>query len=446
VRVEKPRQIAVRLLQQQAEGRERLESLLDQGLGSVELQPADRALVQELVYGVTRWQALLDWFIARKTQGRTQKQALQILLRLGLYQLFWLDRIPDHAAVHETVQLARHLGFGLQSGFINAVLRGCLRERPALEREWQRLKEQQPALGFSHPEWLCQRWAKRWDPKGLRALLEWNNTPAKVWARRNTLRADAEQLARMFEQQGVLFTPRQFPWTPADVVFELRAHPPLSTLPSFRQGLFYVQDPSTLLAVQSLDPQPGERVLDLCAAPGGKATYIAQLMGDRGTVVAEDASVDRLELLRQNCARLGMTCVVPTSRVSGAAAAAGPAGEFDRVLVDAPCSNTGVMRRRVELRWRIQPAELERLRRLQLGLLRQAASRLGAGGRLVYSTCSLEPEENQELIEAFCREAPTFRVKAQHELTPMQDEVDGAYVCVLERCASPEPKLGATNV
>src|SRR6185503_3790151 len=172
VRLEKPREIAVRVLRHDP-APERLEAVLEQALSRSPLCPADRALTQELVYGVTRWQTTLDWFIARKTQGRSQKSLLQILLRLGLYQLFLLDRIPDHAAVHESVQMARQLGFGPQSGFINAVLRGCLRERPALEQEWARLKEQAPHLGFSHPEWLCVRWAKRWGQQGLRQLLEW---------------------------------------------------------------------------------------------------------------------------------------------------------------------------------------------------------------------------------------------------------------------------------
>src|SRR5204863_9660747 len=139
-----------------------------------------------------RWQAALDWMIARKTQGRTQKPLLQILLRLGLYQIFWLDRIPDHAAVHESVQLARDLGCGPQSGFINAVLRGSLRDRSELEQALARLQEEQPHLGFSHPQWLCARWTARWGQAGLRQLLEWNNTPAKVWARLNTLKATAE--------------------------------------------------------------------------------------------------------------------------------------------------------------------------------------------------------------------------------------------------------------
>jgi 16S rRNA (cytosine967-C5)-methyltransferase len=424
VRPQKPREIAVQVLQRQIGARERLETVLEEALTRAALAPADRGLAQELVYGVTRWQATLDWIIAARTQGRMQKPVLQILLRLGLYQLFWLDRIPDHAAVHESVQLARELGYGPQSGFINALLRGCLRERPAIEQAWEKLKQDQPHLGFSHPEWLCTRWAARHGPAGLRQLLEWNNTPANVWARVNTLKTTPEQLARQFEEEGVQFSPRPFSWAPPDLMFELRSHPALTTLPSFQQGFFYVQDPSTLLAVRELDPRPGERVLDVCAAPGGKTTFIAQLMQNQGLIVAEDNEPARLRRVEENCARLGVTCVQTQASVAGDELPR----SFHRVLVDAPCSNTGVMRRRVELRWRVQPAEIERLRATQLRLLRQAASRLLPGGVLVYSTCSLEPEENQGVLELFQRENPAFELQAEQEVNPIRDNVDGGYV------------------
>jgi 16S rRNA (cytosine967-C5)-methyltransferase len=222
-------------------------------------------------------------------------------------------------------------------------------------------------------------------------------------------------------------------------MFELRSHPPLATLPSFQQGLFYVQDPSTLLAVCELAPRPGERVLDLCAAPGGKTTFIAQLMQNQGPVVAEDNDPARLARVQENCLRLGVSCVQVQRPDTGSGievptkgeGQAGAAQKFDRVLLDAPCSNTGVMRRRVELRWRIQPAEIERLRGVQLRLLRRAVSRLRPGGTLVYSTCSLEPEENQQVVQEFCRETAGVQCVAERVLTPVQDHVDGAYVARL---------------
>ena len=520
--VQSPREIAARVLQVRDRTADYVENLLDPGLQA--LSPADRRLCQELVYGVVRWQRTLDWLIARQTEGRTQKATLQILLRLGLYQMFWLDRIPDHAAVHETVALARQLGYGPQSGFVNALLRHYGRERDETRQRLEDLKRAQPGLGWSHPDWLCARWQQRWGAGKLRQLLEWNNTPPPTFARVNTLRADPGKLLERWRDEGLDYALLREDWFEDNLVFELRAHPPLAGLPSFRQGLFYVQDPSTLLAVRLLDPKPGETVLDLCAAPGGKTTYIAQLIQNRGRLVAGDSNDLRLQLLRENCDRLGISCVqtvvlgnetnpfarphpAPSAMEPGSAdlsplpsgpgetAGSGaksalrfpsapldstpvlpvpegtaielgamrarrsadfspppavspgrrgsglnsallnstgvvPGGrdKFDRVLLDAPCSNTGVMRRRVDLRWRIRPEEIDRLKSVQLELLDGAALQTKSGGVLVYSTCSLEPEENGEVVKEFLAGHANFKLERERELLPFVDGVDGAFV------------------
>ena len=430
VRSEKPREIAARILVRHAQGEGWAEHLLEAELArpGVMLSPADRGLAQELVFGVVRWQAALDWLIRRRTDNRQQKLTLLILLRLGLYQIFWLDRIPDHAAVNESVELARQLGCGPQSGFINAILRGCLRERDTLKRELNDLRRTDPALGWSHPQWLCDRWRARWGDANLQLFLEWNNRPPPTCIRVNRLKATPEELAAAFEQEAVLFTPRLLDWAGNDLVFELREHPPLATLESFRKGFFYVQDPSTLLAPMLLDPQPGETVLDLCAAPGGKTTFIAQLMQNRGCILAHDSEPKRLALVQENATRLGVTNIecLPAWNAESLA-------PVDRVLVDAPCSNTGVMRRRVELRWRVTPEEIERLRKLQLDLLQRASTVVKPGGVIVYSTCSVEPEENSELIEVFLNTRPEFRLETERQLTPFQDKVDGGYVAKIMR-------------
>ncbi|MCU0782470.1 MAG: 16S rRNA (cytosine(967)-C(5))-methyltransferase RsmB [Verrucomicrobia bacterium] len=455
---QKPREIAAQILQRRRGGDEFIESLLERALAGAKFSAADRGLCQELVYGVVRWQATLDWLIARKTAGRTQKPALQDLLRLGLYQIFWLDRIPDHAAVNETVEMAKLLGFGPQAGFINAVLRGYLREHDETRKLLADLKVSQPALGWSHPEWLVERWRKRWGDEHTRQLLEWNNTPPKTFARvnmlkfgsgraRHSVRAEvalnqsgahgvsrptmenAGDLLTQWRDEDVEYDFVRHDWIEENLVFELKSHPPLATLPSFTQGLFYVQDPGTLLAVRELDPHPGDTILDFCAAPGGKTTFIAQLMNNQGRIVAQDVSEERLKLVRENCARLGVTCV---QIVSASAFSLQPSA-FDKVLLDAPCSNTGVMRRRVDLRWRIQPEEIQRLRTMQLDLLRQAAIAVKPGGVLVYSTCSLEPEENSEVVKEFLAARRAFTLERERELRPFADGVDGAFVAAFVR-------------
>ena len=422
----------MRILKRRVTSTDYVENLLDTELAKAQLLPKDRALCQELVYGTVRWQATLDWLIARKTAGRTRKPALRDLLRLGLYQIFFLDRIPNHAAVHETVELAKRSGFGSQAGFINAVLRGYLREFDAAKRLLVELKTTQPPLGFSHPEWLWTRWQNRWGAAKTAQLMEWNNTPPKTYARVNTLKTDAGKLLAQWRDENVDYDFFRRDWTDENLVFELKSHPSLAQLASFQQGLFYVQDPSTLLAVHELNPQPGETVLDFCAAPGGKTTYIAQLMQNQGHIVAQDISSERLKLIQENCHRLGVTCVEITPALDTPHRER-HSSHFDKVLVDVPCSNTGVMRRRVDLRWRIRPAEIERLRATQLDLLRQAAAFLKTGGTLVYSTCSLEPEENVGVVKCFLSESAEFKLADERELLPFVDGVDGAYVAKLVR-------------
>ena len=418
------------------------------------LSSADRGLTQELVFGIIRWQETLDWLIARKTQGRTQKPGLQDLLRLGLYQIFWLDRIPDHAAVHETVEQAKRDGFGSQAGFINAVLRGYLRENEETRALLNELKISQPALGYSHPEWLVTRWQKQFGDERTRQLLESNNTPPKTFARANLLalgRAgsplpaaaphtqsgahgvtrptsnDVTRLIEAWRAEGVDYDFVTRDWTGENLMFELKSHPPLTTLESFQKGWFYIQDPSTVLAVRELDPRPGETILDLCAAPGGKTMFIAQLMNNQGRIIAHDNVPDRLKLIQENITRLGVTCAETTSDLDPRPST------LDRILVDAPCSNTGVLRRRVDLRWRIQPDEIERLRATQLDLLHKSAARLKPGGTLVYSTCSLEPEENTALVQQFLATQPGFKLERERQLLPFVDGVDGAYVARMVR-------------
>jgi 16S rRNA (cytosine967-C5)-methyltransferase len=429
VSVQKPREIAARVLHRAGSSSEFIEKILDLELRDASLSPPDRRLCLEMVYGVTRWRATLNWLISRKTPDRPQPPLLQILLQLGLYQLFWLERIPSHAAVHEMVELAKNLGMTPSAGFVNAVLRGYDREGNETEKLIQDLRTNQPALGFSHPEWLWERWRTRWGAEDAIRLMQWNNTPPQNFARVNTLKVVPSDLQALWRREGVEFVPRNYDWTANDLVFELTSHPPLETLTSFKLGFFYVQDPSTLLAVHELDPKPGQSVLDLCSAPGGKTTYIAQRMENRGRLLAQDIQPKRLSLVRENLTRLGVTCAdtapAPSAPIKTAVRA------FDRILIDAPCSNTGVIRRRVDLRWRIRREEIQRLREMQMRLIRQAAAQVKPGGALVYSTCSLEPEENRQLVQAFLIENSQWKLLRERELVPFKDGVDGAYVAKL---------------
>jgi 16S rRNA (cytosine967-C5)-methyltransferase len=428
VRPEKPREIAANILAQRQKG-SYIETILDGALARSSLKPEDRRFLQELVYGVVRWELPLDWLISRKTQGQPQKPFVQNLLRLALYQMFWLERVPSYAAVNETVEICKTNGLQLQAKFINAVLRGYGREMDETRKALEDLRKTRPWLACSHPEWLYRRWGKAWGQNRTTQLMDWNNQPPSTYARVNRLKIDAEQLAETWNKEGIVFQNASWDWVPANTIFRLQSHPSLATLRSFQEGLFYIQDPSTLLAPSLLGPQKGESILDLCAAPGGKTTFLAQLMQNEGRIVASDIDPARLKIVTENASRLGATCVTT----------GGPDSEseqFDRVLVDAPCSNTGVMRRRVELRWRIKPEEITRLAATQLQILQTAAKRTRPGGIMVYSTCSLEREENQQVVTGFFASNPDFRLESEKELTPMADGVDGAYCARLVRSSS----------
>ncbi|HTI70920.1 MAG TPA: 16S rRNA (cytosine(967)-C(5))-methyltransferase RsmB [Candidatus Limnocylindria bacterium] len=425
------RDTALRLLLDR-EGRGRfIEQRFDTSPAFRALTPQDRGLTQELVYGVMRQQAAIDWVIRFKTDDRIPPPEVLEILRLGLYQILWLDRIPPHAAVNESVRLAREWGFDRQSGFINAILRAAVREMAPLKQQLERLKQHEPSTGYSHPEWLVERWQARYGAANTIKLLDWNNRPAPIYARVNTIKTTTAKLTEAWSREGVEFRPLSRDWIPDGLVFELVNPPSLNGLASFTSGQFYVQDPSTLLSVQMLQPKAGQRILDFCAAPGGKCTYIAQCVDNRSEIIAHDVDHVRLDFIRENATRLGtdsIRIVPPTDSPT-------ILGDFDAVLLDAPCSNSGVLRRRVELRWRLLPGEMKRLTADQLVLIRQVAATVRPGGCLVYSTCSLEPEENSGLIQAFLKYEPRFSLEAERQLTPIQDGVDGAYAARLRRTA-----------
>jgi 16S rRNA (cytosine967-C5)-methyltransferase len=372
------------------------------------LQPSDRGLLTELFYGVLRHLRQLDFLIAQLRESALDERTRN-LLRAGLYQIFHL-RVPAHAAVNETVSMA-----GPTRGLVNAVLRRALREQEGLS---QKLAAQPLAVRESHPDFLVDRWAAQFGADSAQALCRLNNTPSENFFRVNTLKTSLQQLLDL--------QPDAFVQDEARGVLKLRRIP----VEWLESGWGYVQDPSTLLAPDLLDPQPGERVLDACAAPGGKSTYLAQKMGGRGRVVACDLYDSRIQRLKENVARLGTISVrvhlldfllVPEA---GSPLLEAP---FDRILLDVPCSNTGVIRRRVDVRWRLTEEDFLRMPVQQFALVRRAVPLLKAGGVLVYSTCSLEHEENAAVVEQIARELPELALEEVRTCLPFRDGVDGSF-------------------
>jgi 16S rRNA (cytosine967-C5)-methyltransferase len=409
------RSVALSVLIESVKSDEGVDILLDRALARSACDSRDRGLAMELTYGVLRRLVTIDWRLAPVVEKPLQRLPLvvQMIVRLGAYQLLYLDRIPQSAAVNESVQLAKKRATKLGrdwSGFVNAVLRSLLRS-PAPPRP---IVETDPAralmVRYSIPEWLSRRWIGRLGFSGAEAACEAASSIPPVTLRVNQLKTTRGALLATFQEAGLKVRPTDV--SPAGVVLEDGRTIP--SLPGFQDGEFYIEDEAAQLIPPLLDPQPGETILDACAAPGGKTTHLAMLMQNRGTIYAVDRKPERLELLRDNCRRLGITIVrliVGDIRQPGAWSeiADRPDGCFDRILVDAPCSGLGVLRRHPEAKWRKDSQAFLRHQTLQLQILDSVAARLRAGGVLVYSTCSTEPEENEDVIEQFCRSHAGFR-------------------------------------
>jgi 16S rRNA (cytosine967-C5)-methyltransferase len=403
------RQLALRVLLRVQEEGAFADLALRAALDDADFSPRERALATELVYGTLRRRGQLDFLLARVADTPLAALEPEVLcaLRMGAYQIACLERIPERAAVDETVRGLRDLGLGRAAGFANAVLR-------RLAERWRGLLP--PALdddpvahlrdALSVPEWLAERWVARFGPEEAAALAQALLAVPPRCARANRARTSRDALLAELRPRFPEAAPCRF----APDGIRLGGRGDAVRDPAFAAGLFTVQDEASQLVVELLDPQPGERVLDACAAPGTKSTAIAERLGAQGRVVALDRHARRLALVERDAQRLGLprieTRVADLSRPLPRALAA---GGFDRVLVDAPCSGLGTLRRTPELRWRVAPTDCARLAEIQFQILRHAAAALRPGGALVYSVCTFTPEENEAVVDAFLAREPGFR-------------------------------------
>lgn len=402
------------------------EAFPDRLIASVE---SDRAFVMEMVYGVVKWKRLIEW-VARECSGRTPDNAVMPFLLVGLYQVLLLDTVSDYAAVHETVEAVKSLRRNAAAGFVNAVLRRALRDKARLQ---EAIKALPAGIRESHPEILVDRWTRQYGEKGTLSLLQWNNRRPNIVIVPNRLKTSAADFLKTLRAAGVEAAPH--PFRPDECIV-LPHGDAVQDLPGYAEGLFSVQDPSTLSAVDLLDPRPGERILDACAAPGGKSILAAERMGNSGHIVAMDVHDDRLAAVKDNVRRLGLASVHPArGDASDEKDVKAAAGEklFDRILLDVPCSNTGVLQRRPDARWRFSMKQLSGLVRLQRTLLDTVSRFLKPGGILVYSTCSLEPEESETLTAAWLREHPDFQSVRTVRLFPPSSGTDGVFAHALRR-------------
>jgi len=421
--------------------------LIDHELSKEIIKGADRGLLTELVYGVLRRQGTLDHIIGQFSKQRPEKLELFVLLmlRLGVYQSFFLDRVPVSAAVNETVNLAKELA-PRAAGFINAVLRSADRGRDTISYpDREKTPVDYLSVRYSHPAWLAAQWCEQLGLEAAESLAAAMAEPPPFTIRANTLRISREALMERLSLEGV--TCSQTSWSPDGV--RLNQSGAITKLPSFRDGLFTVQDESSQLAPIFLEPQEGERVLDACAAPGGKSTQIAQLMGDSGEIFACDVNHNKLRLIRETCDRLGINSVRTFTMDATAPSNAIRDVSFHRILVDAPCSGLGVIRRNPEGKWWKTPADLAQLAATQLTILENLCKYLEPDGTLLYATCSTSRQENEEVVDAFLSRhpeyapvdlrplfpsfAPLFTERGFFRSWPHRDGMDGFFAARLKK-------------
>ncbi|MTI96759.1 MAG: 16S rRNA (cytosine(967)-C(5))-methyltransferase RsmB [Firmicutes bacterium] len=431
-----PRGLALKLLNKIEQNQAYSGLVLQTELKNAKLKPVDMRLVYRLIYGVLSYRLTIDYVI-QKFCARKIAPGVRNILRLAIYQLLYLDRVPDFAVVNEAVKLASQNGGARVGGFVNAVLRNILRQRDSLFADLPNGAPEEISVHESHPRWLVDKWCKRWGADFTRELCAANNQPAPLTVRVNTKVCGIDKFCRQLDKQGI-------PWSHCKYSVRGIVLPqtPFGDVPGFDLGWFIAQGEASMLAVEALDPQPGDSILDMCSAPGGKATYLAELAAP-GQVMAVDLFDARLKLVGQNMARLqidnidllaGDATTLETKFNTG----------YDRILLDAPCSGFGVVRKKPEIKWSRSPGDLTELSKLQSNLLNQACKLIKPGGVIVYSTCTLTWEENEAVIEKAVKANENLRLvpfkisglsadKGSLTLFPHVHGTDGFFIAKLQR-------------
>jgi 16S rRNA (cytosine967-C5)-methyltransferase len=436
------RELALRILDQIETQDTFANETIQSVLQNLSLSSLDRRFIGELVHGTTKMKRRLDYvlglFLERKLEELTPW--IRNILRMGIYQIDFMDKVPESAAVDESVKLAKIFGHKGTVALVNAVLRSYLRDKSQVSfPSWEENRVENLALFYSFPSWMIEKWLEIFGEEETIQLCQVFNRRPNLCLRVNSLKIDRDKVEEIFKEEKIKFKTGRF----SKNFCYIESKIDLSNFTPVKKGLVYFQDESAGFPVVLLDPQPGECILDLCAAPGGKATFIAERMNDEGTVVAVDISAKKLRTVRENCERLGIDSI---------ALCCSDAKNFfchpvDRILIDAPCSALGTLGRNSDARWRKQKEDLLRLQKLQLEILFNAAYLLRNGGVLVYSTCTITPEENEQVIFKFLVQRKDFRLKHSSlfvdsevvdqngfvRTLPFVHKMDGSFACRLEK-------------
>lgn len=396
---------------------------LNQALTTSELSRPDAGLATELVYGTIQRMNTIDYDLARRVKGWPKKVEpwVRSLLRMSYYQLRWLSRVPAHAAVDEAVRIAKKRGHAGIAGLVNGVLRGLLREGFEVTYSDKLSTAETVSLVHSHPIWLVERWISQFGLQLTEEICAANNEHPHGSARINPLRIERQELLDVMTAAG--FSVRSSPIAGNGIIADKAGN--LVHTEWYKEGLMTIQDESSMLVAAVADPKPGMQVLDCCAAPGGKSTALAEKMQNKGKVIANDIHPHKEALIKQQAERLGLTCIETMTGDAIDLSSRLPKHSCDIVLLDAPCSGLGVIRRKPEIKWTKTAEDILSLAILQSQLLRRVQALVKPGGVLVYSTCTIADEENQQTIQHFLAENPEFSLDTgwpEEVLAPLREQ------------------------
>jgi 16S rRNA (cytosine967-C5)-methyltransferase len=413
------RRKALAILNQVAQNRLTLDAILERMLGADSgLSRNDRAFANMLVFGVLRWQGKMDWIIGHfsKTPLKKINPGVLNILRLGIYQILYLTRVPISAAVNTSVELAKHSSPVWIVQYVNGLLRNVARHHeniPFPDPEKNRCVALTVSKSF--PKWLIEKWLLRFGPEETESICDAVNTIPPITVRTNTLVVTRQKLKEAIENTAETASITAF--SPLGIRM-VRPAMPIPELPAFQKGWFQVQDEAAQLVTLLLNPKPGETVLDACAGLGGKTAHMAQVMQNNGRIMALDHSQSKLNRLEKEMKRLGASIVNPIHHDLNAPLSPGQTGMFDGILLDAPCSGLGVVRRNPDIKWRASKEKILGCQQKQLLFLHHLAPLVKPGGRMVYTVCSIEPEENEHVVKAFLQQQPGFGLERHHEGFP----------------------------
>ena len=446
--IDLPREIALKTLYDININEAYSNIALNKHLEAYDLKKVEKAFITELVYGTIQWQLTLDYIIQKFSNIKIKKISPWIIniLRLGVYQIMYLDRVPISAACNESVSLSKKYGHATSSNFVNAVLRNIGRNKDNIEfPDKEKNLISFLSVTYSHPEWMIEEWVKRFGKDFTEELLIANNKLPDFSIRINTLKMNKDQFTEVLTKNGIAFEKGKY----IEEAVIIKNPSGLTKTEEFKKGYFQIQDESSMLVAKILDPQPGELVMDVCAAPGGKSTHMAALMSNKGLVISRDIHTHKIALIKEAAKRLGIN-ILKAEVFDATVTDQQYLLQADKVLVDAPCSGFGIISRKPDIKWARKMTDLKSITELQLSILKTSAAYVKYGGTLVYSTCTIEHEENEGVLNEFLKANKEFypvdltpllaeklmKTTAKEgfiQLYPHIDEVDGFFIAKLRR-------------